>query len=60
MKMEDIEKIRARNNMLESNQILLANKIKKQKEVIKKLEKIVKMQDLEIQRLTNGTQQKLF
>lgn len=60
MKEEEIDQIKARNVMLESDNRILANKVEKQNDEIKKLEKIIKEKDLEIQRLINGTQQKLF
>ena len=57
---EELARTKARNAMLESNQILLANEIKKLKKEKTELEKIIKKQDLEIQRLTSGKQQELF
>lgn len=60
MNQEEVERTKARNAMLESNQILLANQIEKLKKEKSELEKIIKKQDLEIQRLSNGKQQELF
>ena len=63
MKIEMLERMvfdESRDAMLESNQILLANQIEKLKKEKSELEKIIKKQDLEIQRLSNGKQQELF
>lgn len=58
MDLQEIEKIKVRNAMLESNNRILIRKSKekdkKHEAEIKQLEKIIKDQDLEIQRLTNG------